>query len=302
MTMDLAELPMLAPAEGGTRPERCVVRRATLASFGVEELGDDRLTPPPAALAEYVLYFWRRRFPAGRRSVLQPTLPDGCVDLLAVNGGPSYLMGPETVRADHVVHGGTEIVGVRLRPGVGARLFGGLAAKLVDSGGFLHELGPARRVRSAAAAALAEVPGEHRRLMALLLPRMANAAPDDGVAAGIAWLARHPDATVDQLSRRLGWSPREIRRRFTAALGFGPKLMQRMLRFQRVLHEARVARRETTLSRVAAVAGYADQAHMTREFRALAFTTPAALLGGSFDSTIDPLLTGGRGSAGRRVR
>ena len=75
----------------------------------------------------------------------------------------------------------------------------------------------------------------------------------------------------------------------TTALGFGPKAMQRMLRFQRAL-SGRRAWPVATLSQLAASSGYADQAHMTREFRALAHTTPGSLLGGPFDPTLDPML------------
>jgi len=217
-------------------------------------------------------------------------MPDGCFDLLTVDDERPYLMGPETVRADHVVPGGTTIIGVRLRPGVGARLFGGVASHLVDGGAFLRDLGRSPGSSRRAALALGPTSAAHRPLIELLLPRILAATPNDGVAFGVDWLARHPAATVDELCARLGWSPREVRRRFTTALGFGPKVMQRMLRFQRSLTEARRAEAGTTLSRVAAAAGYADQAHMTREFRALANTTPGSLLGGPFDPTLDPML------------
>ena len=140
--------------------------------------------------------------------------------------------------------------------------------------------------------ALGPTSAEHRPLIEALLPRIVAAAPNDGVGFGVAWLARHPAATVDDLCARLGWSPREVRRRFTAALGFGPKVMQRMLRFQRVLTEVRYARTVMKLSQVAAVAGYADQAHMTREFRALARATPGSLLGGPFDATLSVIPSG----------
>ena len=255
-----------------------------------ERFGDDELLPAPPALAEFVLYLWKREFPSGRAITVQPTLPDGCFDLLTVDDERPYLMGPETVRADHLVPGGTTITGVRLRPGVGARLFGSVASRLVDGGAFLHELGHVPRATRRAALTIAPTPEPYRPLIEALLPRVLAASPNDGVAYGVDWLARHRATTVDDLCVRLGWSPREVRRRFTAALGFGPKAMQRMLRFQRALAHARRVAAAETLSGVAAAAGYADQAHMTREFRALALATPGALLGGPFDPTLDPLL------------
>ena len=51
------------------------------------------------------------------------------------------------------------------------------------------------------------------------------------------------------------------------AFGYGPKTLHQVLRFQRALRLARAGGR---LSDVAAVVGYADQAHMARDTRRLA--------------------------------
>ncbi len=250
--------------------------------------GEDTFYRPPPGLDEFVLYLWRRRFPPDVDAVVQPTLPDGCIDILSLDGAPAWLMGPETVRADHVIPGGTEIAGVRLRPGVGARLFGSAAGELPNHQGLLSDLpGVPRNLRGSRHLGLA-CEG-FRPLIGALGPLVDSARPDDGVAYGAAWLARHPSATVDALGARLGWSSREVFRRFSRALGFGPKAMQRILRFQRVLFLAHHRRGQATLSRLAAESGYADQAHMTREFRALAHTTPGQLLAGPHDVTV-PLL------------
>src|SRR6476620_9603724 len=190
------EAPPRSTGNEGTAPS------PTLSSAGVDRFGDDEVLPPPPALAEFVLYLWRREFPRGRAFTVQPTMPDGCFDLLTVGDEQPYLMGAETVRADHVVPGGTTIVGVRLRPGVGARLFGGVAARLVDGGAFLNDLGRAPGSARRAALALGPTSAAHRPLMEALLPRIVAAAPDDGVAFGVAWLARHQAATVDELCSR----------------------------------------------------------------------------------------------------
>jgi len=51
-------------------------------------------------------------------------------------------------------------------------------------------------------------------------------------------------------------------------------MLERVLRFQRA---RRIARGTTSLALVAALAGYADQAHLSRECRGLAGTTPSDL-------------------------
>jgi AraC-like DNA-binding protein len=68
-----------------------------------------------------------------------------------------------------------------------------------------------------------------------------------------------------------------LQRRLLAAVGHAPKPLQRILRLQRALALGRAAGWDA--ASLALDAGYADQAHMTREFKALAGSTPARLLG-----------------------
>ena len=64
--------------------------------------------------------------------------------------------------------------------------------------------------------------------------------------------------------------------RLETRLGYGPKTFQRIMRFQRVAGELR--RGGVELARAAAAAGYADQAHLTRESRRLAGLSPRQLV------------------------
>ncbi|PYP78138.1 MAG: AraC family transcriptional regulator [Gemmatimonadetes bacterium] len=87
--------------------------------------------------------------------------------------------------------------------------------------------------------------------------------------------------SVDALGAMLGWSPRRLHREMTGTCGYGAKTLQRIIRLQRTLRLARqraLAQRRPTLAMLALDAGYADQAHMTREFRDLTGFTPRELL------------------------
>jgi AraC-like DNA-binding protein len=75
-------------------------------------------------------------------------------------------------------------------------------------------------------------------------------------------------------SRAMSVRERRLHRHCRAAAGYGPKMLERLLRFQRA---RRIARGTPSLALVAAMAGYADQAHLTRESRRLAGTTPSDL-------------------------
>ncbi len=79
--------------------------------------------------------------------------------------------------------------------------------------------------------------------------------------------------TVGEMSRRVGWSPRQLEREFRLGVGLTPKALARTLRFQNAL---RLAGRGPTRSwaAIAAECGYADQAHLILEFRALSGKTP----------------------------
>jgi transcriptional regulator GlxA family with amidase domain len=110
----------------------------------------------------------------------------------------------------------------------------------------------------------------------LLAQRGAAWPADRLVDAGIAWLARRPAGRLTALARELDVGERQLRRRFAAAVGYGPKTLQRILRLQALLHHAQHA--SLGLAALAAELGYADQAHMTREVGALAGVSPSVLL------------------------
>jgi AraC-like DNA-binding protein len=82
-----------------------------------------------------------------------------------------------------------------------------------------------------------------------------------------------PIATV---AATVGWSNKHLITRFKEQIGLTPKLAARLLRFERVW--GYVARGDATRwDQIAAESGYADQAHLIRDFRTFTGTTPAAL-------------------------
>jgi AraC-like DNA-binding protein len=87
--------------------------------------------------------------------------------------------------------------------------------------------------------------------------------------------ARAGSLEIGRLSERIGCSPRHLIAGFREQVGVPPKTAARILRFDRAARLVRGSRQES-LARIAAECGYHDQAHMTREFRALAGITPAA--------------------------
>jgi AraC-like DNA-binding protein len=125
---------------------------------------------------------------------------------------------------------------------------------------------------------LRDAPGCEARfalLDAALLARLREAAP---VAAQLehAWArlrASDGAVAIATLAGEVGWSRRHLTQRFGDDVGLPPKAVARILRFERVTRALR-ARGAGGLADVAYACGYADQAHLNRDFRAFAGTTP----------------------------
>lgn len=81
---------------------------------------------------------------------------------------------------------------------------------------------------------------------------------------------------VQALADDVSLSPRQLRALMAAETGISPKQLCRQFRFDSVV--ARLADTAGGLARVAAETGYADQAHLTREFRQMAGCSPTQWL------------------------
>ena len=135
------------------------------------------------------------------------------------------------------------------------------------------------QVRAAQMAAAASADEAAALLEAEVVRRSMAAAPDDGVLAGaVDGLQPWRRARAGELSAELFVSQRQLRRRMVAAFGHGPRTLQRILRFQGFLALSSLRGHRGRLSEVAAAAGYADQAHLSRECLRLTGLTPGRFL------------------------
>jgi AraC-like DNA-binding protein len=113
---------------------------------------------------------------------------------------------------------------------------------------------------------------------AVLAPHTDDEAPDDvalAVAAAAA-IARDPSLSrVEELAKRLRVHLRELQRVFRAHVGATPKHVIRRTRLQEVA--LRLERGDAvSLSRLAAELGYADHAHLARDFKGATGKSPSA--------------------------
>jgi AraC-like DNA-binding protein len=212
---------------------------------------------PPPALRGVVRALWRiDRLADGEHLIL----PDAVTDLV-IRDGEAIVAGVDTQALTVPARAGATILGIRLRPGAVPDVLGMPADELRDLRVPLEELW------GADGRAFAEDP------LGVLERRLRGATPRDVAAARATQLIER-GAPLPVAAHATGLGERQLRRRFTTAVGYGPKTFARIVRFQRALARIRAGQ---PLAAAAADAGYADQAHMTREAVALSGRTPSAL-------------------------
>jgi AraC-like DNA-binding protein len=203
------------------------------------------------------------------RSVTRPggttrVLPDGCLDLIWQDG-TVFVAGPDTVAEVGTAARSSTFAALRFADGIGPGVLGVPADEMVDREVPLADLWPAAQVRR-----LAEAADPMAALEAVALRRFRP--PDPAVAAVVA--GARAGRPVGAIADSCGLSPRHLLRISKTAFGYGPKVLGRILRFQRAVALARGGR---PFAEVAAVTGYADQAHLAREVKALAGVPLGAL-------------------------
>ena len=178
--------------------------------------------------------------------------------------------GPVYIESD----GGAECVQVDFTPLGAYRFFGGtvvdLAARMVDIGDVLGREG--RRLREQ----LGAISGWQRRfdLIEDFVTGRANHQPSPEIAFAWRRLARTAGgAGIADLAKEIGWSRKHLVDRFRSELGLAPKSVARIMRFHLACGLARRGEVKGWAG-IAAESGYADQAHLAREFASLAGESP----------------------------
>jgi len=225
---------------------------------------------PSAALAPFVDFFWIIRWDlCGQPAHEQTILPHPNVNL-AFEASGAGIYGVDTKLFVRVLTGRGQALGVRFRAGCfrpfwqapisqlsdrvvpAARLFGSRAE------------GTRQAIMRAGADGDAEMVAHAEALLCSVLPE-----PDSAAEQAATLVARITDdpalRRVDQLSATSGISVRGLQRLFADYVGVGPKWVMRRAR----LHEAAARADSGQLidwAGLAADLGYADQAHLTRDF------------------------------------
>lgn len=186
---------------------------------------------------------------------------------------PSFASGLHPGMVDIRSDGSAACVQVDFTPLGAARLFGGALREITGRMAPLDAL--YGRAAIALRDAMAEAPDWPSRFALaeeFCIARLGAAPPPEIAFAWRRLVAGAP--RVEAIAQELGWSRQRLHHRMRGTLGLGPKPIARMLRFHRACGLAR--RGGEGWAGIAAASGYADQAHLVRDFRAFAGETPTA--------------------------
>lgn len=231
---------------------------------------------PTAELESFVEHYWIVEWNV-TEPVVRETLPHPAVHLV-FEAGEALVHGVGTSRFTRVVEGTGRVVGVKFRPG-GFRPF-------VD-----RPVSTLTNRRLAASEALG--------LRLVDLGREVCARPEDGAAIGAIedeLRSRRPEldeagrlactiaehvardravVRVEQIVRQFDIGARRLQRLFGEYVGVGPKWVIQRARLHEAVEQI-AARERVDWADLAAELGYADQAHLIRDFKRIVGRAPAA--------------------------
>lgn len=253
---------------------------------------------PGASARRYIEFYWAledRSYASGNQRIV----PDGRSGFILNLGSPfeSYANGKWTLQPHSFFvgqitsplllrpSGPVKMLGIQFRPHGAMQFLRLPMSELTDSAIALEDLAPRlfmelERVRHQTSL---------RRALAALDPvffAFAGKTPIDNdlVSCAVKDIERAGGlVNLTDVAARIGWSARQLQRRFRDAVGISPKLFGRMQRFQGVFR----AMENPILDwvNVAIDCGYYDQAHLIRDFREFTGKTPSLLLDQEIDLT-----------------
>jgi AraC-like DNA-binding protein len=252
---------------------------------------------PGPALAPFVRVVWTLEH-TGESPAADRIFPDGCMEVVFHLGQPfqaldeagrpwvqpgALLVGQMTRALRVWPSPQARVVGIRFHPGGAFPFLRRAQHELTGTLPALADAWPALARERERLANLADMTSVVARIEAVLSRAAEDVGrPDRRVAGAAAVIARSGGAVaIDRLSALCGLGPRQLERLFREQVGLGPKRLARIVRFQAGL---RAQEAGGSLASAAHAAGYADQAHFAREFKAIA-GVPAS----TFAAGADPL-------------
>ena len=238
---------------------------------------------PLPALAGTVRTVWIQT--TGDAAYVQRHLPTGGAELHVSIGKQARVLGPLTGPMVDVIAPHSTLLGVRFHPGAAPSAPAALG-EIVDQHLPLADLHSTSALEDRVATTGTPQDALEVLQRYVLQWLRESIPPDRRLVEAVGLLMPWHPVDMTSVAKQVGLSTSQLWRRCTHVVGVGPKSLQRTLRFQGFLALAQAGvgasgRRDADgVAGVAADAGYADQAHLSRECRRLTGLTPTELLGG----------------------
>ena len=254
-----------------------------------------RILAPPVDLQPFVRFFWAARAPGAPAP--ERVIPDGRCELILHFGarprrlidGCAGLVQPQAFVFGQIeraieleMHGDVDMFGVRFQPvgvaalwGVDASALGQRECALDDLFTGSRRLDTERMYEATPGASAVALRARYDDVVSWLRAS-ARRGTSRHVSRAAAALSYIGQSNVDALgaARAIGVSRRGLERAFRIAVGLSPAAYSRL---RRIDDCARALRREdATLAAIALDAGYADQAHFSRDFKEIVGLSPGA--------------------------
>jgi methylphosphotriester-DNA--protein-cysteine methyltransferase len=250
---------------------------------------------PPAALAPFVDCIWVLAAPASD-GVPEPeiVLPDGKTELIvhfgddfSIREGETYqrqarvlMSGQLTERIVLRPTGSIGVVSIRFKAAGAARFFDlaydELVDRVVDFAALQPEFARATHERIAQCEKHAD---RLAAMVSVLEERLTEESQEDiFVRQACQYITQSDGAcSVQELVKLIGFSERQLERKFRKQVGITPKTLSRIMRFQKFLAMARTST-SLTLADAALACGYFDQSHFIRDFTRFSGVSPTTYL------------------------
>lgn len=229
---------------------------------------------PAPALSPYVNHYWLSR---NNKDTEHLVLPDGCVDFVYGVGGVTFGMayGVSTRKSFCSMVPDFHYLGICFRPGQIRHFLKFAQNHLTDSSLSINGLGGLSPESFADEIASGEA---FKRLDKALLDWLARQPIEpSAVDFALAVIDRNIDnVSIERVASQVGVSRRQLERLFLRDVGISPKTYARIRRWQYTFGLLRTGR-SMALADIAQVAGYADQSHMTRDFRHFSGQSPRSV-------------------------
>lgn len=245
--------------------------------------------PPPRGLEAVVECLWWMRAPPVRQDSAERVLPDGCLEVVFHLGGgcervsprgwrgqpEGLFVGPMTSHAVIRSLGQVDLVGVRLKAAGAAALVETPLTELRDASVPISVLDTRLPLDLWEKLGNAKSQGERLKILGEALLRAGRLERIDSRTAALCREMRSSGGSlpVERLADLAGISTRTLERIFRSQLGLSPKMLSRIIRLQQVIRQAD-SPTPASLRDAALDAGYYDQAHFLKDFKAFAGVSP----------------------------